>query len=213
MLVIFDCDGVLVDSELLGAEVFAERLQLENLELSAQQCHSQFKGLTLPNCVAMIERDHGVELPENFIPELKKATQQRFARSLEPVNGVEQVLRWLQQRATQACVASNGGTAKIRHSLEVTGLDRYFEHFFSAEQVKQGKPAPDLFMLAADTLGYDANECVVIEDSAAGVQAALAAGMQVYHYNAEAGDEPLSSEVQCFSNMLQLPQLLGQHIA
>lgn len=208
MLTIFDCDGVLVDSEELAAEVFAEQLGREEIVITAAECHEKFKGLTLPACVVAIEQGYGRRLPHAFLDELRAATAARFAQSLKPIEGVAQVLAWLDAEGVTKCVASNGGSEKIAHSLSVTGLSAHFVHRFSADAVAHGKPAPDLFFMAADALGFAPHRCVVIEDSAAGVAAARAAGMHVLLYcaaNAGAVDE---AAVQTFSDMRQLPDLL-----
>lgn len=208
MLIIFDCDGVLVDSEWLAAEVFAEQLAGERIALTAAECQQKFKGLTLSACLLAIEQEFGQRLPRSFLDELRTATATRFAHSLKPVDGVEQVLAWLEAKGAAKCVASNGGSEKIDHSLAVTGLSGYFTHRFSADAVAQGKPAPDLFLVAASTLGFAPANCVVIEDSAAGVRAAHAAGMQVLLYGAASAELAAAVEVQSFADMRQLPELL-----
>lgn len=208
MLTIFDCDGVLVDSEALAAQVFAEQLERHGIDLPADACKARFKGFTLMDCLHAIEAEFSCVLPQDFLAELRAATEGRFGQQLLPVSGVEGVLRWLHGSGKKLCVASNGGMEKIHHSLEVTGLSRYFEHIFSADQVARGKPEPDLFALAAHTLGFETSECVVIEDSASGVTAARRAGMQVLFYSAE-GFEP-EGEVPTFTEMEQLPRMLQE---
>lgn len=206
VLTIFDCDGVLVDSEALAAQVFSEQLKEYGIHLTTVQCLAKFKGLTLSDCTRLVETEFSCQLAPRFLADLKCATQQRFHHSLQPVEGVENVLSWMKTYGGSICVASNGGVDKIRHSLTVTGLTRYFEHIFSADQVARGKPAPDLFLLAADSLGFASNECVVIEDSPSGLAAAHAANMQVLFYSEDGFG--CDEQAPAFSRMEQLPGLL-----
>lgn len=185
-LVIFDCDGVLVDSEWLAAEVFSQTLLEQGVSLSAGECMAEFKGLTLNDCLEKLERLTGKVFSTEFLDLLKLRTEQCFAKQLQPVRGVEQVLNKLSEKEIQFCVASNGGLDKIRHSLKITGLDAFFEaRVFSAEQVSRGKPNPDLFLFAAQEMGFTTEQCWVVEDSYSGVSAAVKAGMQVIWYQAE----------------------------
>lgn len=209
MLVIFDCDGVLVDSEQLSAQVFAAQLQLEGIKLTPAQCFQKFKGFTLEDCVTVLEQEFDCVLGHTFVQRLRRATQQRFAQDLQAVHGVESVLSWLRQCEIAMCVASNGDAAKVQHSLTSVGLISYFPQRFSADLVKRGKPEPDLFLLAASTMGFSPSQCVVIEDSFSGVKAAQAAGIDVLFYNAIAGAVP--DGVESFSSMEQLPAILGRY--
>lgn len=207
MLTIFDCDGVLVDSEVLASQIFAEALAQEGIAVTAEYCHKRYKGFTLNDCLHATEQEFGCSLRRDFLKRLQHATEVGFAQALKPVPGIENVLCWLKDDNNSMCVASNGGASKIRHSLTVTGLADYFEHFFSAEDVPRGKPAPDLFQLAADSLGFPAAHCVVVEDSLAGVEAAKAAGMYVLLYGKEDQVEKLDG-TPIFTHMDQLPNLL-----
>ncbi|WP_185233092.1 HAD family hydrolase [Teredinibacter franksiae] len=188
MLVIFDCDGVLVDSETLAADVFSQCLARQGVRMSAAACYSEFHGHTLPYCFTWIESHFDVSLPENFTEILSTATRERFTLDLLPVAGVEKLLRRLLRRNIPFCVASNGEHKKINHSLAVTGLDKFFPESdkkisrFSREDVLQGKPAPDLFLHAAEVSGVAPQSCWVIEDSPSGYKAAVSAGMQLVQY-------------------------------
>jgi HAD superfamily hydrolase (TIGR01509 family) len=186
MLIIFDCDGVLVDSEKLAAQVFSDCLEGVGIRFGAEQCFARFKGHTLDYCVQWLQQQFGASsLPPDFLQTLNEQTTKRFASDLRPVEGVEKILRDLQQRQRAFCVASNGGREKVAHSLRVTGLFGYFAEpgrRFSRDDVKKGKPAPDLFLFAAQQMHIAPAETIVIEDSLTGVQAALAAGMRVYFY-------------------------------
>jgi haloacid dehalogenase superfamily, subfamily IA, variant 3 with third motif having DD or ED len=207
MLVIFDCDGVLVDSESLAARVFSEHLANFNVALSAQECEEQFRGQTMDYCLNLLQQKFPGALPDDFLHSLALATTEAFGQDLQPVAGIESVLQWLAAQGTPFCVASNGALSKIRHSLEVTGLYSYFgDHRFSVEQVKQGKPAPDLFLMAAERMGFTPRETLVVEDSVAGVTAAIRAGMFVVRYGA-----PLELEgrkIDNFTDMAVLPEII-----
>ncbi len=190
MLVIFDCDGVLVDSEALASEVFAQCLQKHGVNYSARECRLAFVGLTLDACIQKLKLA-GHSLPAHFKAHLFAAEEQVFSKRLQPVVGVKKAVEQLQRQRVAYCVASNGSVNKVMRSLTITGLLPFFEScIFSAEQVSAGKPAPDLFNHAAESIGVDPSHCVVIEDSVAGVKAAVAAKMNVLRF----GEEVVSLE-------------------
>lgn len=212
MLIIFDCDGVLVDSEILAAEVFSSCLQKFNIDLGPEQCYAHFRGHTLDFCKAWLSEKYP-EIPDNFLQFLETETERVFTSSLRAVEGVEKVLLYLQERRVAFCVASNGGHKKIEHSLGVTGLLPYFSNArFSREDVSKGKPAPDLFLFAAEAMGVPPKFTVVVEDSIAGMQGALAAGMRVLAYQEEGqyakSENRLPDDIILFCAMCDLPALL-----
>lgn len=182
MLIIFDCDGVLVDSETLAADVFSSALQSINITMAAQECLSTFHGLTLNDCYAWLEKNKNCVLPADFPQFLESETRTRFDKDLQAVAGIESVLRVLSQNGVRRCVASNGSKKKIKNSLRATGLLDYFDDFFSAEEVPRGKPDPALFHYASSKMGVSASQTLVIEDSYAGYQAATAANMKTILY-------------------------------
>lgn len=189
MLIIFDCDGVLVDSEPPAAAVFSELLALHGIEMSPQICYSTFHGHTLDYCFSWVEQQFNCRLPADFNAQLEAATRRRFANELQPVPGIVNVLEFLKRRHIEFCVASNGEHRKINHSLAITGLDVYFAaaetqapRRFSREDVQWGKPAPDLFLHAAEVVGVPARFCTVVEDSPSGFAAANAAGMRLLRF-------------------------------
>ena len=174
-LIIFDCDGVLVDSEMIASQVLAGALAEVGLDLSAEDCRNRFTGRSFASVVTEIEEALGSALPENFLAELRKKDVEAFERDLKAIDGVRSVV---ESQKRPVCVASSGGMVKIRHSLTLTGLiDLFDPHLFSAEQVQTGKPAPDLFIYAATKMRVDRSRCLVIEDSPAGIKGARAAGM------------------------------------
>jgi beta-phosphoglucomutase-like phosphatase (HAD superfamily) len=206
-LVIFDCDGVLVDSEPIAAQCFAEALGEIGLAWTPEEVDRRFRGRRLEDCLGVLVEEIGGDLPDRFGARLEARTRAAFRDALRAVPGVEHALaRITVDLGLPVCVASSGAPDKIRFSLGLTGLDRFFgEHLFSAEQVPRGKPAPDLFLHAAARMGVAADACAVIEDAPAGIEAGRAAGMRVFAYGAM---PPLQPDVTGFTRMSALPALL-----
>ena len=216
MLILFDCDGVLVDSEPLANEVLAAFLTELGLPHTAHDCQARYVGRSIPSIIADIEGESDIKLPKDFHAELWRRDKEAFAGRLRAIPGVKDVLAGLDAKARPRCVASSSAPERIRNSLTVTGLIDYFEpHLFSAMQVARGKPAPDLFELAAETMGFDPADCTVIEDSLAGVQAGLAAGMRVIGFAGGGHCGPGHAErllaagaTAAFSDMARLAEVL-----
>ena len=183
--VIFDCDGVLVDSERLMNREFSAMLTEIGLPHSAEETTRKFMGRSMKSCVQIVEAELGRPVPDDFLTELDQRAYAVFARDLTPVAGVESVLDALDRAGTPYAVASSGSHEKMRTTLGITGLwARLAGRITSATDVAHGKPAPDVFLLAAERLAVAPAECVVIEDSLLGVEAALAAGMRVIGFAA-----------------------------
>jgi HAD superfamily hydrolase (TIGR01509 family) len=180
MLLIFDCDGVLVDSETLSCQVDAELLTECGVPYTAQDVAREFIGVSLKDQIARIEALHGFRLPDDFAERLNRTLFARFETELKPIEGVRDAILALPY---PRCVASSSLPDRIALTLRVTGLSDLFVDIFSASQVARGKPAPDLFLHAAAQMRVSPAECLVIEDSTAGVQAALAAGMRVIGFS------------------------------
>ncbi len=180
-LLIFDCDGVLVDSEPLANQVLHDSLRRLGLDISLEHSARTFTGLSMKSCVALVENMLGAPVPDDFVPDLRRRTTLAFSGRLRPVGGVDSLLGRLEM---PFCVASSSTRRRIHDSLEATGLRRWFPagKIFSADDVSRGKPAPDLFLHAAATLGCRPARCTVVEDSVPGVTAAKAAGMRVFGY-------------------------------
>ena len=189
-----------MDSEPLGARVFSQVLAELGYKMSYDQCLHSFKGLTLDDCFRYIEERYKTPLPPDFKTILDKATEKTFALELKAVSGIEKTLKWLEDNAFQKCVASNGQLTKIHNSLNATGLIRYFESIYSAEQVASGKPSPDLFLYAANRCDYRPRDCIVIEDSTVGVTAAIAANMRVIHYSEDSSEFENHPQVTAATN-------------
>jgi len=182
-LVIFDCDGVLVDSERLVVEVEARILSELGWPMGAEEVVARWMGRSSRAQLAEVEARLGAEAAARF-DELSTAESHRaFEESLLPVDGAEEVVAQLQDRGVGTCVASSGTHARIRRTLGLTGLWAIFEgRIFSASDVANGKPEPDLFLHAASQKGASPGSCLVVEDSAYGVEAAVRAGMPVLGY-------------------------------
>jgi HAD superfamily hydrolase (TIGR01509 family) len=177
-LVIFDNDGVLVDSELMANTVLADLLTSYGLACDWRDCLDRYLGSTLERVRSLAEAELGRPLPDDFEATYRGRVYPRLAESVEAVPGIDAVLDALDAAGIQSCVASSGIHERIRITLTTAGLiDRFDGRRFSAEDVGRGKPAPDLFLHAAAALGVDPPRCAVVEDAPAGIEAAAAAGM------------------------------------
>jgi HAD superfamily hydrolase (TIGR01509 family) len=208
-LVIFDCDGVLVDSERLAVRVEAEYLAELGWPLTEAEIVERFMGRTTEYMDEAIEARLGSRLPGDWKEQLERRYREAFAAGLVAVDGVTEAL---DQIAAPTCVASSGSHDKIRFTLGHTGLYGRFEgRIFSGYEVANGKPAPDLFLHAAARMGADPARCAVIEDTLYGVQAARAAGMRVFGYaGGLTTPERLRGEATVvFVDMRHLPRLLA----
>jgi HAD superfamily hydrolase (TIGR01509 family) len=208
-LIIFDMDGTLVDSEPLANRVFHEKLQPHGLPQAVDEaCLARdLTGLSLPSCFTFLHERYGIVLPDNFEDDLQAETYRRLRRDLKPIPGVPAML---EQVTTPRCVASSSELDKIALSLELCGLSHYFgAHYFSARQVRHGKPAPDLFLFAAEAIGHAPAHCAVVEDSLPGATAGIRAGMTVFAYRPE-DDGAAFAAMGCrpFRDMAELPALL-----
>lgn len=213
-LVIFDCDGVLVDSEPLSVSVLIQAMHDFGVEMSEEDVYSRFLGKSLATLVDTMQTEFDVFIDQAFLDRIRNDLYERFKHELKPIDGIAATLDALQ---LPRCVASSSQLERIRLSLGVTGiLDKLEPNIFSATMVKRGKPAPDLFLYAAERMGAAPADCIVVEDSPAGIMAARAAGMTVFaftggshahspSYRAEL--EQLSPEV-VFDAMPELIQLV-----
>lgn len=187
MLVIFDCDGVLVDSEGISNAVLADALSRLGLSISAQEAHDRYRGMFLSEIRADAERRLGSELPADFLETFERDREDAFRASLQPVPGAASAVRGVRAMGCDVCVASQGRLSKTELTLSICGMRELFgrDALFSAHSVARGKPAPDLFLHAAQMMGFAPGQCVVVEDTMIGVQAALAAGMRAIAYAAD----------------------------
>ncbi|MEU9148204.1 HAD family hydrolase [Streptomyces sp. NPDC048349] len=209
-LVIFDNDGVLVDSEPLANSILAEYLSEIGHPTSYEDSLRDYMGAAVHRVHDLVLERTGKRLPDDFDEALHTRTFAAFARELRPVPGVEEVLGALTAHGVGYCLASSGSHERIRVGHRAAGLDGWFEEewIFSSEDVGQGKPAPDLFLHAARSMGVEPSRCVVVEDSTLGVQAARAAGMDVFAFTTMLPAERLRGATAYFGDMKQLPGLL-----
>jgi HAD superfamily hydrolase (TIGR01509 family) len=226
-LVIFDCDGVLVDSEPIANAVFARHLAKIGISLSVQQTMARFMGRSMKSCMEDVTAElHQKNLPvpigfpEDFLNAMQLDTFAALQAELQPVKGIVTALDRIEADGFATCIASSGDHEKMRVTLGKTGLlNRFGERIYSATQVAKGKPAPDLFLFAAAQMGVSPAQCVVIEDSPFGVQAAVAAGMQAMAYCALTSFDSMIdmpgvrqafalNRVREFQSMDKLPSLL-----
>ena len=211
--VIFDCDGVLVDSEPLSNRILAEELTAIGLPTTTEESVRDFMGRSFAAGVALIEERLGHPVPPDFAAGYHARLFEAFERELEPVPGVVEVLDGLE---LPCCVASSGDHVRIRRALRSAGLLERFEgRIFSADDVEHGKPAPDLFLHAALEMGFEPARCAVVEDSPAGVRAGRAAGMTVLGYAAMTDPAELAraGAHDTFGDMRELPRLLTRGCA
>ena len=209
-LVIFDCDGVLIDSEPIARSVLLQMLSRADLAISASEAIEIFGGRSAVNCMALMEERRGRPLPSGFLADWNRVLYDALARDVRPIAGVVAAIDALQ---VPVCVASNSSHERMRVSLRACGLLVRFEgRLFSANDVSRGKPFPDLFLHAARTLCAAPERCAVVEDSPVGVAAGVAAGMEVFGYAAADGDrESLRrAGATVFRDMADLPALLNE---
>lgn len=198
-LVIFDCDGVLVDSEKLGNDVLAEMLAIYGHQISGDESEGRFRGMKLTRCLEILERETGIELPESFETELRQRMSSVFQAQLRPVEGA---LRLVESLRIPFCVASSGPRTKIEENLRTTSLYPHFvDKIFSAYEIKSWKPDPGLFLAAAKHFGVAPNDCVVVEDSFVGVSAGVAANMTVLALNVTNDDRSVAAANKVFASL------------
>jgi HAD superfamily hydrolase (TIGR01509 family) len=214
-LVIFDCDGVLVDSEVISCQAHADVLTVCGYPITAAQVFDRFLGRSAKQAGLEVEAELGHALPDDFTARLQQQLFSAFEADLQAVIGITQTLDAID---LPVCVASSGSHERMRVSLGATRLyDRLAPHIFSSSQVRNGKPAPDLFLFAAAQMGADPMACVVVEDSVAGVRGAVAAGMTAlgFHGGSHCGPDHAASlqaagATATFDDMSQLPVLIAQ---
>jgi HAD superfamily hydrolase (TIGR01509 family) len=212
-LVIFDCDGVLIDSEALACRVDSECLAEIGIDLSAEAIAARYIGISTPDMLKDIARTAGRDLPPDLPALMRRRIREAFETRLVAIDGIADVLAGL---AVPVCVASGSKPDRLEHSLGLVGLWQHFApNVFSATQVSRGKPAPDLFLLAAREMSVPPSGCVVIEDSPFGVQAAVSAGMNPLGFTGASHCGPAHAEVlrkagatRVFSRMAELPAIL-----
>ncbi len=211
-LVMFDCDGVLVDSERISNGVLARLLTAEGLPTTLAEARRDYQGLLLGEVAASAQMKLDRPLSEGWLERYERERSDAFQLELEPVEGAADVVELLRAAGVEVCVASQGKLEKTRLLLELTGLRHLFaaEALFSAETLARGKPHPDLFLHAAAVMGARPCECVVVEDTPSGVTAAVSAGMRALGYVADSDAEELRrAGAEELRSLRELPALLG----
>ena len=214
-LVIFDCDGVLVDSEALSVSALLGMISAAGGSVSEDAAYEHFLGKSMKSVREILGRDFAIDITDGHLTDMRVELMRKFREELKPIPGIREVLPKL---GAPCCVASSGTLDRIRYALDVTGLLGLLEpHLFSAAMVARGKPAPDLFLHAAASMRAHPSSCLVVEDSPAGIAAARAAGMRVFAFTggSHAGNPALKARLASsepdfiFADMLQLPDLIA----
>ncbi|MEQ9813191.1 MAG: HAD family hydrolase [Azospirillaceae bacterium] len=216
-LLIFDCDGVLVDSELLSLQVLLAAMARAGLTMTAAEAQARFLGRSMAATCDILSERYGVDLANDRLREMRESLYELFRKELRPIPHVKEAIKRV---AVPRCVASSSQLERIRLSLHVTGLLDLFEpNIYSASMVRDGKPAPDLFLFAAERMKASASRCVVIEDSPAGIEAGRRAGMTVFAFTggSHAGAAAHRAAIRqagpdaVFADMAELPALVRRH--
>lgn len=216
-LVIFDCDGVLIDSEVISARMLVSELAERGVTITLEYIAKHFLGRSYPVVLAQIREEFGVDLPPKFEADYRQRLLATFETDLKIMPGVRDVLAQLK---SPYCLATSSSAPRMKRSLEIVGLaDVFAQKTTTASEVAQGKPAPDLFLRAAEKMDVSPDNCLVIEDSNNGVRAGLAAGMEVWRFTGgshlknlkpDSQTEPSAHQtIASFANFFQLrPELM-----
>jgi len=211
-LVIFDCDGVLVDSEVISNQVLARSLTEQGLQTTLAEARRDYQGLLLVDIDSRARAKLGRPLEKDWLQRYERDRAAVFRQELRAVPGVAEAVRRIKAAGVAACVASQGKLEKTRLSLKLTKLDELFpdDVLFSAYSVPRGKPHPDLFLHAAQAMAADPARCAVIEDTPSGVIAAVSAGMRAIGYAADSDAAALRrAGAEVVRSLDELPLLLG----
>lgn len=208
-MVIFDCDGVLVDSEFISNQVIRDDLAKAGLDMTLTESMRMFVGGTMLG-VQEKAQTLGADIPDNWTELIYPKIYQALERDITMVQGIDQVLNFLDSKKIPFAVGSNGEVAKMKLTLGKTGLlGRFGKHLYSGYEVENPKPAPDLFLKVAEVFDIEPTNCLVVEDSASGAKAAHLAGMSCYGYAAHGQDEKLKPFCKkLFDDMNILPKLM-----
>lgn len=205
--ILFDCDGVLVDSEVLGCQAFVDLANEHGAGIDIEYALKHFKGGHLRDSIRQVEEIIARPLPESFIPEYRKRSTEVFKTELQPIDGIKSVLDSLE---VPFCTASSGPMKKITENLKTTGLYSYFEgNIFSCYDIEKWKPDPAIYLLAAKTMGFEIKDCLVIEDSTAGAMAAKNGGFDVYGFTSPEDDSLRENCTKIFHEMNELITMIN----
>mgnify|MGYP005840970031 CR=1 FL=1 len=208
--IIFDCDGVLVDSEAISAQVFQKMVSELGCHLDFETVLEQITGTSMKENLKFFAECVGSELPDDFEKDFRARSFEAFKTDLQPIPGVHELIDKIK---IPIGVASSGPVNKIKLNLTTVGLiDKFGDNIFSSYDIKSWKPEPDIYLHAANQMGFQPGECAVVEDSIAGVKAATAGGFDVYALSNKSMDDTFKSlGAEVFSNMEELGNLLKIH--
>ena len=208
-LLIFDCDGVLVDSEGIANRVFAEQVVGLGISMTTEEAAKRFTGIKMSKSIDYVEELLGHPVPVEFLTDYRRRSFEAFRQELQPIKGIEELIKKLDK---PFCVASNGPRNKVELNLSITNLLPYFEeNIFTAYEIGKWKPDPEFYLSVANQMGCSPEECIVVEDSKFGVKAGHVAGMKVMGYTA--GNDGIKKELLAegaipFDSMNLLHELL-----
>lgn len=207
--IIFDCDGVLVDTEKIGNGILLSMAAEHGFEMKLEDAYRDFNGRNLKECFLHIENAIQKKLPDNFEPEYREKSFEAFKTQVKPMEGV---VDFIENLKIPYCVASSGPVDKIRLNLEVAGLLAKFENkIFSSYEINSWKPDPGIFLHAAKQMGFDVKDCIVIEDSKAGVKSGISGGFKVYGFaNGYNNEDLLEEGAILFESYKELDKLVFQ---
>lgn len=207
-LVIFDCDGTLVDSELLCNLAMEQQLRILGIESNANELLEKYRGVKFTQVLSSIEETYNIRLPSTFESSYRENVASLFETQLKAIDGIKEVLAEVK---LPICVASSAPRKKVKHALKVTGLHQFFgDHIFSCYDIQKWKPDPDIFIHAANEMEVNVDDCLVVEDSPVGVNAALKAKIKCIQYSAHS-QPVLDSNVLQIKHMSELSQILNQY--
>lgn len=206
--IIFDCDGVLVDTEKIGNGILLEMAAEHGFKMTIEDAYRNFNGRKLKDCFLYIEEAIKKKLPESFENEYRERSFEAFKTQVTPIEGV---FEFIEKLEIPYCVASSGPVDKIRLNLKAVGLlDKFEGKIFSSYEIKSWKPDPELFLHAAKEMGFEVKDCIVVEDSKAGIMAAKSGGFRVYGFSNDYNSEDLEREgAILFSSYKELNGLLS----
>jgi HAD superfamily hydrolase (TIGR01509 family) len=208
--VIFDCDGVLVDSESIGARVWVEMAKKLGLSISFKKAFDEFTGKSFNSIVESLSEKAKTEIPDDFEKEFRAKTYSAFQADLQPINGIHDVLKKI---TVPFCIASSGPTEKIDLNLAKVDLISFFpsDRIFSCYDIRKWKPDPAIYLYAAKQMGFRPEDCVVIEDSPFGVQAAIAGGFDVLIYADKDKEKKFNVKDQIFFDKMEMLNKILTH--
>lgn len=208
--VLFDCDGTLVDSEVLCSKAYVHMFAHYDIEVSLEEIFKKYKGVKLNEIIEKISAERGVILPQAQLESIYRQEVARlFDAELQPIAGAQELLA---QMTTPICTVSNGPVSKMQHSLGLTQMLSYFDdRLFSGYDIQRWKPDPAIVFHAAQQMQVSVERCILVDDSAAGAQAGIAAGISVFYFCADPHNQPIDHPlVTMFDHLSQLPLLWQQ---